>query len=1078
MGAAKEKTGELRIIAADTYWAAAEAAIKEIDPRERTVVLVPDSYTLQAERLVLKQLNLKGSFNVFVNSFDRLFYFLCGEAKPMPATSAVMLLQKIISENAKKLKCFFRSAEFPGFAEKIYGVITKLKSNGVTPGALENRGAEGALGKKLADISFLYEKYEEERGGAFLDSNDRAAKLARFIAGGRAPRYNVVLAGFASLTKAEAGIIRQFLLSGCPVTAAVTYRENHNAYTNEIYGGLSELAAGIRIKPRTVFLAPARRAAVFRHLYDNLDRRGHPGPAMELKNNAVTVTNASGVCAEVRKAAEMITVYTRRGYRYRDIAVICPEIERYIPAIEGIFAEYGISFFLSAPQPLALHPFYSYITAAAEAVLKGYALSDMLVFLKNPYFGMHGVSGRDINIFENYCLRRGIDRNGFFREFALGGEGERDPFDRKRKDEERDRAEAVRLKLVKAVRAFSDIKTGNDCAALIETLLAGSGDITAQLIAAAEYRAAEALRQGGAGFMAVAGETARIFGDAPVSLRRFCDVFKRGCGLYALNSIPETQDCVIIGGPEVTRMCPPGILFILNACEDSLPLRETDCGIINDADIEELKAEGIACVPSVRSENLRAYAEIFQAAVSPRSALHVSYPAQGADGKPRNPAQLVNSLCALFTRNGAPLAPYNENYDVFGLETADKKKAARLAAGIYACNDKVALRSLSVLTGLYRDSGGTGGTGLGALYRSLVLRGKIKGDGLPRAYKPPAGKIAEARGLFFYKDSTKVSQIESFYSCPYAHFLCYGLRLKERPEAGPDGANIGTLLHAVLERFMKDGMKRGGGAVFDEVADLPEYADIKNTDNAPLFKRLRKESEKVCAVLKEQQAFSSFKPSFFELDFPGRGAPAIELGGSGEHLKISGKIDRVDIAVSDGRQYARVIDYKTGVQETKLTYGGLSSGESLQLLVYLAYLRAAGYAPAGAFYFKVHDTQGDYRMNGVVNKENGLPAMMDFRLNEPGFKSDIINMASTKSGDCRKSPYAVDQETLCRLCDYAIAKMDGAAARIGEGECAVSPYRDACKFCTYGGICLFDPDKDEARKGGKTVRTAEELLEG
>ena len=1063
-----KNTGALRIIAGGTYSAAAVAAIREIDPSRRTIVIVPDRYTLQTEKLVLKTLNLKGSFNISVNSFDRLFYRLCGRADAMPAASAVMLLQKIISENAKQLKCFYRSAGFQGFAEKAYGVITRLKSGGVTPQALRERAetGDGALGRKLKDVCFLFEKYETEAKG-FLDLNDRARELRRIIAEGRAGECDVVLLGFDNMTRLEYGIVRQFLLSGCPVTAAVTYREKHNSYNNELYEGLTAAAHG-RQSPEIINVPSAPKSPVFRHLFNNLNQ--YPFQRVELKNNTLTVYEAADIVSEVRKTAEMIAVYTRRGYRFNEIAVICPEPESYISAVERIFPQYNIGFFSSAPQTLDLHPLFSYIVAGVEARLKGCALNDILVFIKNPYFNMYGVADGDKSIFENYCLRCGVNRNGFFNEFTYGADAG-----------ERAAAEGVRKKLIAALKAFEGLETGADCAAFIDRLLLLSEPVTARLAAAAEYRTAELLRQGGDGFKAVGAEIARIFGGAKVPPKLFRDVLRRGASLYELSAIPETQDCVVIGEPGLTRVCPPKILFIWNACEGGLPAETPDSGLINDADIASLHKGGVEYEPSALRANIRANAEIYQAVISPLNALHISYPASGADGKPKEPARLIGEINRLFTRNGLPLAPYNENYDVFNLESAaaaDRKKAARLAADIYACTEQTALRSLSVLTGVYAASGNDGGADLGALYASLSGRGKLAGGRVPEPYRQRLETIAGADDLFFYRNAAKVSQIESFYACPYAHFLEYGARLKERKEAEPDGANIGTILHAVLERFMKGGMARGGAEIFDEVISEPEYAPAKNSpDTAPVFRRLRRESQKVCEVLKEQQAFSEFVPTYFEYDFM-KENNCVAFNVRGRQIRLSGKIDRVDILEKDGRKYARVIDYKSGAGEEKLTYSKLSRGENIQLLVYLAYMRAAGYAPAGAFYFKVHNAGDGYRMGGAVCGGNELPRMMDNRLQECGFKSDIINVSTTAKGAYVKNPYTVDEGELNALCDYALEKMGEACERISGGECPAFPLPDACGFCRYGNICGFDADKDDVREDGKSFRTAEELLNG
>ena len=72
-------------------------------------------------------------------------------------------------------------------------------------------------------------------------------------------------------------------------------------------------------------------------------------------------------------------------------------------------------------------------------------------------------------------------------------------------------------------------------------------------------------------------------------------------------------------------------------------------------------------------------------------------------------------------------------------------------------------------------------------------------------------------------------------------------------------------------------------------------------------------------------------------------------------VSINGKVDRVDLFDRDGVQYLRVVDYKTGKKEFKLS--DVIYGVNMQMLIYLATLsenaeaRYGGkLAPAGILY--------------------------------------------------------------------------------------------------------------------------------
>lgn len=53
-----------------------------------------------------------------------------------------------------------------------------------------------------------------------------------------------------------------------------------------------------------------------------------------------------------------------------------------------------------------------------------------------------------------------------------------------------------------------------------------------------------------------------------------------------------------------------------------------------------------------------------------------------------------------------------------------------------------------------------------------------------------------------------VSRLEKYASCAYAHFLQYGLSLKEREEYGFEAVDMGNIFHGVLEKFAGNCGKR------------------------------------------------------------------------------------------------------------------------------------------------------------------------------------------------------------------------------------------------------------------------------
>ena len=106
---------------------------------ERAILLVPEQYTYEAERLLAESLG--GLLGVQVFSFNRLterVLSLSGKTRPfLSAEGHRMVIRRAIDLRKKDLKLFFRAAESAGFAEELQSIFQDIKRAGLTPDALD-----------------------------------------------------------------------------------------------------------------------------------------------------------------------------------------------------------------------------------------------------------------------------------------------------------------------------------------------------------------------------------------------------------------------------------------------------------------------------------------------------------------------------------------------------------------------------------------------------------------------------------------------------------------------------------------------------------------------------------------------------------------------------------------------------------------------------------------------------------------------------------------------------------------------------------------------------------------------------
>ena len=129
-----------------------------------------------------------------------------------------------------------------------------------------------------------------------------------------------------------------------------------------------------------------------------------------------------------------------------------------------------------------------------------------------------------------------------------------------------------------------------------------------------------------------------------------------------------------------------------------------------------------------------------------------------------------------------------------------------------------------------------------------------------------------------------------------------------------------------------------------------------------LFSRLRETALAIVENVLDELDNSDFRPLAFELGFGGRAGalPAITVTAGDTTLSVTGKVDRGDGWLKNGKLYLRVVDYKTGKKAFDLA--DVRYGLGIQMLLYLFALRRYGGAyfgaevePAGVLYLPARD---------------------------------------------------------------------------------------------------------------------------
>jgi hypothetical protein len=314
-----------------------------------------------------------------------------------------------------------------------------------------------------------------------------------------------------------------------------------------------------------------------------------------------------------------------------------------------------------------------------------------------------------------------------------------------------------------------------------------------------------------------------------------------------------------------------------------------------------------AALPVAAARRADATYRAFSAAAAARETVAFLWPAPGpaGDGGPLAPI-IADALAAL---GAAPAALAPEP----GLARARTVRQA-LRAGVRA--GPAALPALAA-------------AGLAARAEDALARGAVEAERREavreRRPAPHAGAVAGAGLAALHAalpDEWNPTQLEEWARCPFRLLLRTGARLAEPAAEGLDieVRDEGSLLHALLERFVRARMDRGAWPPAGDAADLAEARAVAAEVLATFERRGKTGDPAVWAarreavlarldrvVRAEAEGPRDVTPMLLEHAFGGRsGRPPLTLTARGEVVRVRGRIDRVDA----GPSRLLVIDYK------------------------------------------------------------------------------------------------------------------------------------------------------------------------
>ncbi len=1081
---------------------------ESIKANSDVLVIIPDQFSFEYDRLLYKRLGIKNFNKITVLSFSRLareIFLSHGGIKGSYAdeTVKIVLMRRTLSEVIRNegLLFYSKQAKSLRFIKSSLEAVKELMLSALSPEQLAD-GANNApvsIKEKLSDISVIYSEYMRilNECGYKDGQNDisEAAKKASYHKYFRGK--DIYIDEFKSFTADERAIIDVMISDGKSVTVSLAAGETeppafsvfdtvnrtaghliNSAEKHNIKTGRTVLKDGVRFKSGELAFASGNILRNFQGKYD-----GYCGN-IKIYEASDIYNEADFICSEIRR------LISEQDYKFSQIAVAVRSKEIYSSVMEGAFLRYGIPFYTDESISIKHKSLVVFIVSALKIASAEKKPSDTETWLRYIKTGFSGLDTEEINIIEDYCYKWNVAPE-------MWGE----PFIDEAAEEIRVRITAPLLKLSNGCKD----KTGSEiCGAvfeffdeiklnsIIESTISGIDDNTAKTELTREYRQLWELLCG-------LFETLNtVLLNVKIPLSEFSDLFELSAAELKLSSAPQTLDTVLFVSAHTARLASPRAVFVMGANDGELPFSVKTTGLFNERDREALELLGISLsggfADKISEERFVAYNILSSASEK----LYVSYPISDTSGKILYPSAVIRQLINIFSPGIK--SSYRDSQLLSFCHTADSAYYQFVQNYSSENTQAASLRRV--------------------LMNEPDYYGKIKYlDDLKFNMRHSLDSVTSGK-LFGDRMYISPSSFETYRKCPFSYFCKKGLGIESQRRIDISASAQGNVIHYCLYRLF-DGIRKESRQIGDyneyELKSLIDIymAQFYNSDEIKgdygKTKRFRetygKLSDTIYSVavhLRDELIQSRFTPSEFEYTIKSGGdeAPLKLTACDGTEIYFTGTVDRVDVYHSEENEtYIRVVDYKSGTQAFNIT--NLIYGLNMQMFLYLfalteksgmkPYGKYKSALPAGVLHMPVkgiapklgreesdiiNHINKEYRMNGVLLAENGVINAM-----EDNVSGIYIPVRQKKDGnyDSNSGEHLLLSNQFEALRKYSSQLIIEMADSIKSGKIEASPLEgkngSPCDYCDYVNICGREDMKDNARKLYDNKTASEKLAE-
>lgn len=1063
---------------------------EKIKGKNKIYIVVPEQFSFSAENHLLDIIDGNSSVNAEVLTLsrmaDRVISETVGNGKSHLSLIGKSIIIYDVIDSLKKNMNFLSNSDKN--LELATRMITEFKKHNIKPedfSLVEDKIDDKYLKLKLQDSQKILEKYQERISENYIDEADSLEILADNIE--KSNLFNdaiFYIDEFAGFTPSEYQVIDKLcrIASEMTITLCTDSLENvenieeNLFYFNNITGEkLLDIAKRNGCFIDKINLGESKRFES--EELQLLERNIYKIDNDKFTKNTTDINLfiAKNLETEVENVAKNILKLVRKeNYRFKDIAVVCNNIDSYSSDIKAIFDKYEIPVFIDEKKDVNNNILMKYIISLLNILTSNFSYEAMFSYIKS---GMLDLSSDDIYVLENYVNKWGI----------RGAKAYREDFIYEEKNDIQDKLNEIRKKIIFPILEFKEALSGEKTAKNIcENLynFIQKNDVQKNILDRAEMleeqgiiEVAEEYRNGIKLFFDVLDEIVLIFDNEKMSFDRFNKILQIGISNSEFGRIPTFFDQVLFGDISRSKTKDIKVLFLIGLNDGVIPNIVKDEGFFNDKDRDLLKENNIELAKNSVELLYEDEFNIYKVLSMPKSKLCLSYAISDKEGKSLRQSILITQIKKIFPN-------IIEDSDVIEdkFEITTKEGTLDYAISKYQNfleGEDIKKEELDII----------------AWYQ------KFEKDRIAKIFRaakftniPEVISIDNIKKLYGNTLRTSVSRLEQYRRCPFAFHMKYGLKLAEDEEFKIRALDTGNFMHEVIDdvftiiedkslnikEISKDELFQVISEIINRKLGMSKNYIFSGTPKfIALTKKLKKVIYQSIDYIIEQLKNSKFELYGHELEFSEKAEfkpMKLELE-DGNQVIVTGKIDRVDVVKVDDKQYVRIIDYKSSVKDVDLNQ--IVAGIQIQLLTYLDEIsEQKNFESSGVLYFNLLDTivkasrnmtdeeirkqlNKKFRMKGLVIADLDIIKMMDLRISSSSY-SESVPVYLDKDGNISKSKSSVlEKEQFDRLQKYTKHVIKEISKEIFSGNIDIKPYymnkKTPCEYCAYKAICNFDP---------------------